>query len=116
MWRLVEFDTLGLHCRVLIRLNEEAAKYQAILAVDAPDGLRVLCHHELHIGEKGWHCHLCTCNVPDVFPGVLRDRERMRAREMEPSKAGGERFTVTKATALTKAAERFRFRAQGELV
>lgn len=115
-WRLVEFDALGLHCRVLLRLNEQKARYQAVLGVETDGGFRVICHHELHIGEKGWHCHFCSCSVHDVFPGVMRDFVNMRSWETEPGSAETVTFTVTSASALTKAATRFRFKAQGELM
>ncbi len=115
-WRLVEFDALGYHCRVLIRLNEHKAYYQAVLAVETRHGLKVICHHELHLGEKSWHCHFCGCSVHDVFPGVMRDRGNMRSWQDQPSAAETIEFTVTSASALTVAANRYRFKAQGELM
>lgn len=115
-WRLCEFDAGDLHCRVLIRLNEDIERYHAYLAVDTEKSVRVICHHELHIGDKGWHCHFPKGNISEVFEGVLRDRDRFCMRETTPSQASTERFTLNQDNALTKAAQRYRFEAKGELV
>lgn len=115
-WRLIEFDALGYHCRVLIRLNEPKARYSACLMVDSGKSVRVLCHHELHIGDKGWHCHLATGRIDQVLEGVLRDVSCYRAFEMQPSAAPSTRFTVDEDNAVTKAAVRYRFEATGRLM
>lgn len=116
MWRLCEFEALGLHCRVLVRLNLDYQRYHAVLAVETNGQLRVVCHHDLHPPEKGWHCHFIPGNVLETFPGVMRDRDRMRVWQSEPSKALDQAFTVTRANGLTYAANRYRFRAQGGLL
>ena len=115
-WRLVRFEALGFDCRVLLRLNEERARFHALLAIEYEQQLYVVCHHELHIPDKNWHCHFVSGDVLKTMPGVLRDRERMRVWETEPSRANDVQFTVTRNSALTIAAGRFRFAAQGELV
>lgn len=115
-WRVVEFDTLGRHFRVLIRLNEVKEYYSAILAMDDPRGLLVICHHELHTSHRDWHCHLVLGNAMSIYPGVLRDRDAMC---IWPNALPGPcsiTFTVNKGSAVTLAATRFRFESQGGLL
>ena len=114
-WRLVEFDATSHHFRVLIRLNTAKSIYAAILAMDSAKGLLVISHHELHISHRGWHCHLVQKEIDAIFPGVLRDRDLMSVYP-SISKAVSVPFIVDRQSALTIAAERYRFAAQGELV
>ncbi|AWC25624.1 MULTISPECIES: hypothetical protein [Aminobacter] len=115
-WRMCEFDALGFHCRVLIRLNAETDRYHAYMSVDTDRSVKVLCHHELHIGDKGWHCHFASGTIEDVMEGVLRDRDCFVMKEAAPSAAAATMFTVNEDNALTKAAQRYRFEAKGGLV
>ena len=115
-WRLAEFDALGRHFRVLIRLNETKEYYSAILAMDDPRGLVVICHHELHTSHRDWHCHLVRGDVVSIYPGVLRDRAAMRVRPSAPSSQCSVEFSVTKSSAAAIAATRFRFTEQGGLL
>ncbi len=115
-WRAVEFDALGEHFHVLILLNEELEKYSAILAVAHPKGLLVICHHELHTSHKLWHCHAVSGNVWEIFPNVLRDKDRMASWPKSGGKRWVEDFPVTKANALSIAAKRYRFEEEGGLL
>ncbi|UQV18256.1 hypothetical protein MU852_16225 [Brevundimonas albigilva] len=114
-WRLVEFDALGEHYRVLILLSEETERFSAVLALDHQKGCLVLCHHELHTSHKLWHCHLIKGNVWETFPNVLRDKNRMVGWPKSGGKRWSEDFPVTKANALSIAAKRYRFEEQGGL-
>lgn len=116
LWRLCQFEALGLPCRVLIRLNEPKARYHAVLGIEVNGAFRVICHHELHIPDKGWHCHFAIGNILEIFPGVLRDRTRTRVWEAKPSEASQVAFTVDKANGLMHAATMYRFSAQGDLI
>lgn len=113
-WRVVEFEALGIRCRILIRLNKEISYYSSILAVEKPGLNQIICHHEFHLSHRNWHCHFVGGNVLDAMPGVLRDRERMRVYDSEPSKAGSVEFNIDSFCALEVAARRFRFDAPGE--
>lgn len=115
-WRLIEFDALDKHFRVLIRLNEGKEYYQAILGMDDPRGLIVICHHELHTSHRDWHCHVSAGEVDSIFPGVLRDNSSMK---VWPHSENGEcsiKFTVRRPDAVTLAARRFGFVERGELL
>lgn len=115
-WRLVQFTALGYPCRVLIRVNVEKSYYTAMLGLQDGSMFRVVCHHDFHLGDKNWHCHFSRGDVRDTFPHVLRDHERYRVYEAEPSKAEQAEFNVTLKNALTVAAERYRFGNEGRLL
>jgi len=112
-WRLIEFETLGRHFRVLIRLNEAKEYFSAILAMDDPRGLVVICHHELHTSHRDWHCHLVHDDIMSIYPGVLRDRNAMRIWPNAQSGQCSVDFTVDRNSAVTLAACRFRFAVEG---
>lgn len=112
-WRLCTFEALGFQCRVLIRLNTERAYYHAVLGIEVDGKFRVACHHELHLPDKGWHCHFAPGCLKDVFPGVMRDYNLIRSFEAAPSKASSTEFNVTCNNALTLAALRYRFQKPG---
>lgn len=112
-WRLCEFDANNYHCRVLIRLNIEKQKYHSYLSIDTQKSVKVICHHDLHIGDKGWHCHFAKGKIDDVMEGVLRDRDCYTMFEATPSLAQSQLFDVNEDNATTKAAQRYRFEAKG---
>lgn len=113
-WRVVTFDALGKSFRLLIRLNNEINYYSSILAIDSTDQIQIICHHEIHISHRNWHCHFVPGDVTDTLPGVLRDSERMRVYEAQPSQAASAHFNVEPPIALAIASARFRFPAPDE--
>lgn len=113
-WRVVEFEALGYKCRVLIRLNTDICYYSSILAIEQDKSIQIVCHHELHLSHFNWHCHFARGNVLLTIPGILRDRDRMRVYEAEPSKRDSVEFGVEAESALAIAAARFRFPAPDE--
>lgn len=115
-WRLVTFTALGHDFRLLLRLNRNKEYFAAVLGLEVDGDTAVICHHELHTSHKGWHCHYVKGDVRATLPGVLRDRDRMRSWPTFAVDDPGEPFVVTEATALSVAAARFRFRAQGDLI
>ncbi|WP_125461716.1 MULTISPECIES: hypothetical protein [Rhodomicrobium] len=115
-WRVVTFRALGHAFRVLIKLNEQTEYFASILAIDLSGDSAILCHHELHTSHKGWHCHYVKGEALQTYPGVWRDTQKMVSW---PTFARDEceiTFNVTRANALTIAASRYRFVAQGELI
>jgi len=118
-WKLIEFDALNRHFRVLLRLNEDKEYYSAILGMDDPRGLVIICHHELHTSHRDWHCHLVRGSVLSIYPGVLRDMDMMR---VWPSNSGPSlvEFNVDRKSAVGLAVTRFnlevRDRAQWTLL
>src|SRR5438552_703939 len=91
-WRVVEFNALSRKFRLLIRLNTEISYYSAILALEGEQTNQIICHHEMHLSHRNWHCHMISGNVLLTHPGVLRDTQRMRIYEANPSKAGETEF------------------------
>ena len=113
-WRTVEFIALDREFVLLVRLNAEVEYYSSILAMRADASTQIICHHKFHQSHRSWHCHFIPDNVEDTFPGVLRDRDRMRVFDAEPSKSGKLTFDVQLADALNIASRRFRFEAADE--
>ena len=113
-WRVVRFECVAEVCRVLILLNEDKQIYRATLGIEDGGDLRVLCQHEYHASEPGWHCHFKTADHKNVDPGYVRKNSRRW-----PSVRGQHskmEFNVSQSSAITKAADRFGFRVQGDLL
>lgn len=111
-WRVVTFNALQERFVVLVAISEEKESYRATLAMRSGKTLKVLCFHELHTDHWNWHCHLIRGNVHETFAGVLRDKNLMSAWPSFTRNECTVPFDVTKESALTIAAARFRF-AQG---
>lgn len=71
-WCVVSFEALDIECRVLVILNLDKEKYEAILGAMSPDNLKVLCSYEYHAGEPGWHCHAACDDLSVVPVGYMR--------------------------------------------
>lgn len=115
-WRVVKFDALGKKFRVLVAISPEKEAYRAVLALDGSKHLKVLCHHELHTSHWNWHCHFSPGPIGDILAGVWRDNDTFRAWPRFRINECSIEFSVTKESALSVAARRYRFEAQGELV
>ncbi|PBB32752.1 hypothetical protein [Mesorhizobium sp. WSM3882] len=115
-WRIVKFDALGKKFRVLIAFSAEKETYRAVLAVEEPKHLKVVCHHELHTDHWNWHCHFSAGPIEEIFAGVWRDKDTFRAWPRFRINECSVAFDVTKESALSVAARRYRFEAQGELI
>lgn len=113
-WRVIQFTALEYHCRLLIRLNTEIEYYSSILSINSNQLIQIICHHEIHLSHKNWHCHFVPGDVRQTHPGVLRDRDRMRSFEAEPSKLAERIFEINEHQALAIAAKRFRIQAPDE--
>ncbi len=110
-WRIVTFEAAGNSCRILILLNEYKETYRARLAVEKDGDMLVLCEHEYHATEAGWHCHVTSEPISSAPVGAAR-----YGKTKWPNKPSRLEFGVTKANALAVAAKRFGFEAQGELL
>jgi len=110
-WRVVKFEALGRRCRVLIFLNENKEILRARLGVDVNGDMVVLCDHEFHAAEPGWHCHLTLEEVEHVPSGAARG-----GKVKWPRSPSRQDFGVDDASALTVVAECFNINAQGELL
>jgi len=110
-WRLVTFEVAGNLCRILLLLNESKEIYRARLAVEMEGDMLVLCEHEYHATEAGWHCHLTLEPISSAPVGAARYGKTKWPRH--PSRMD---FGVTKENALSVAAKRFCFEARGDLL
>ncbi|WP_147395084.1 hypothetical protein [Azospirillum cavernae] len=115
-WRIVTFEALNERFRVLIKLNLERQYYAAVLGLEKGQDTIVLCHHELHVSHRNWHCHYIRGNVTTALPGVLRDMDRMSGWPRSSDTPCSVEFKVTKGNAVSIAAARFQFQAQGGLL
>lgn len=111
-WRVIKFTCLGKKCRVLLLLNLDKGIYRARLGIEDSGDMFVLCDHEFHASEPGWHCHFTLDNISSIEPGCARGGKNRRPK-MEDPKAT---FPVTKANALGYAARRYGFEKSGGLV
>lgn len=110
-WRVVKFDALEQRCRILILLNENKQIMRARFGVELNGDMVVLCDYEFHATEPGWHCHVTLDPVNSAPSGAAR-----REKSKWPKNSSRREFGVVQANALTAAAERFNFEAQGDLL
>lgn len=110
-WRVVRFDALRKRIRVLIVLNKEKEIFRARLGVEDGGDMVVLCDHEFHASEPGWHCHFTLKTVDSLTTGAVRDGKRKRPTNSDASAV----FNVTEASALAIASKRYGFDPKGEL-
>lgn len=110
-WRLIKFESCGLKCRILLLLNLEKEIFRARLGVDDSGDTIVLCDHEFHASEPGWHCHFTLDDIDLAVPGAARSGKRRWPRGQNQAA----KFTVTEAGALTIAAKRFGLVEEGPL-
>ncbi len=111
-WRVVKFTCLGVKCRILILLNLAKQILRARLGVESGPDMIVLCDHEFHASEPGWHCHVTFEEAASVPPGAARQDKMKWPKNIRVS----ERFTADEASALSIVAATFRFKEQGELI
>jgi hypothetical protein len=115
IWRVISFECEGEQFRILLLFNGNKNIYRATLGIEKDKSLAVLCHHEYHASEPGWHCHF-TLEEHDKVPVGQFRWWRMRRWPSARVAHKHMQFGVTQASALTVAAERYRFRAQGDLL
>lgn len=113
-WRVVRFHCLEQKFRVLILLNEGKQIFRATLGFENAQDICVLCHHEFHGSEPGWHCHLTNKEHHAVPAGISRSHMRRWPQAKAPHSRL--EFKVDLANALSVAAERFGFSVQGSLL
>lgn len=109
-WCLINFECIGHKFVTLISINIEKQIYRARLACRKDDDMRVLCDHEFHAGEDGWHCHFYNGECENLKPGVRRDKNLLRRWPASPKSRSRRVFDVSKLTAVGRAVGRFRIR------
>lgn len=111
-WRVVRFTAMGERIRVKIVLNQSKEIFRAKLGVEVGGDMVVLCEHEFHASEPGWHCHFTTKPLDSVVPGTVRTGKRKRPTKIDV----GAVFNVSEATAVDIAAKRYGFDQKGLLI
>jgi hypothetical protein len=118
-WRVISFDCLGDSFRVLVVFNEAKQIYRSTLAVEirqsgrAANELAVLCQHEYHASEPGWHCHVTFAETDTLPLGVARSHLK---RWPQATSASHSEFGVHHRNAATIAAARYRISSPGTLL
>ena len=67
-WRTVKFRADGKDCRVLMLINEDKSIFRARLGVEKIGDMIIMCDHEWHASEPGWHCHINRRTVDKPLP------------------------------------------------
>jgi hypothetical protein len=111
---LIKFETHGRQFRILILMNVAKQIYRASLAVDNGGDLAMICQHEYHATEPGWHCHLTPAQLDSIPAGF--SRKHLRRWPQPDAKHSKMDFDVDEKSALSVAAARFRFAATGTLL
>jgi hypothetical protein len=71
-WCVISFVALGVECRVLVVVNFQKQKFEAIFGALATGTARILCSYEYHATEPGWHCHAACDDLATVPLGYMR--------------------------------------------
>ena len=66
------FFALGIECRVLVVVNFQKQKFEAIFGALAGNIVRILCSYEYHSSEPGWHCHAACGDLTTIPLGYMR--------------------------------------------
>ena len=110
-WRVVKFEIGDLECRILVMVNESKQIFRARLGVNVNVDMAVLCDHEFHASEPGWHCHLSLAPLASIAGGAARhDKSKW------PRNSSRQDFGSGKAGAITLVAALFNFMTQGDLI
>lgn len=109
-WRIVKFSALDQNFLLLVRVNVLIEEYYAHLGHVRPDGLAVICSHDLHVSHKNWHCHFVRGDIFRTEAGYLRDKYNTIAFPGGRNTECTVKFEVTTANAISIAARRYRFR------
>ena len=110
-WLVIRFEALNHSFRVLVLLNSAKQIYRAVLAVEVDGVAKVLCLHEFHASEPGWHCHF----VGDADDAPEGWRRRGMHRRPRGAKLDDD-FGVTKADAAHCAIRVFGIEPHGTLI
>ena len=113
-WRIVKFKSKGREFRVLIELNENKEIFRATLGAVIEEDIAVLCCHEFHKSEPGWHCHVSWRDIDTLTTGAFRSNlVRWPRAELVATETA---FPASATNALSLATNRFRIAVQGELL
>ena len=113
-WRVVSFTGVHHKCKVLLLLNEGKQICRITLGAEINGDMAVLCQHEFHASEPGWHCHVCFNAIENIPTGA--NRSHLKRWPKPTSIHARAEFAITQQNVLSFAAEVFKFSAQGELI
>lgn len=112
-WRVISFSALGEAFKVLVLLDEGRHFYRAVLAQVVGSDLRILCQHEYHATDPGWHCHISSGPVSIIPTGIMRGPWVRRW----PKRGGSHReFNIDESSAVAKAQSVYRIHERGLLL
>lgn len=109
--RFVYFEIQQHKYTIWILLNESKSISRARLGLEVGQDMVVLCDHEWHASEPGWHCHFTREDQGKVEPGAVRTGKKRWPRGVNTSE-----FGVTKANVIDKTLEFFGAGMKGELL
>jgi hypothetical protein len=118
-WNVVSFEALGAECRVLVVVNQQKQKYEAVLGVMGLRGLRILCTYEYHPSEPGWHAHATHVEADTLSQGCMRGPWIKRVPAPQKLHRNGKfpRFTIgDESAAIQFALRRYRIEEKGTLI
>ena len=110
-WAVIRFRALGQSFRVLLLLNVSREIFRAVLAAEVGKEFRMICVHEFHAREPGWHCHMV-----DVLDSAPQGWRRRGMRRFPKGARIDAVFDVTEITAVRIAQRLFRIDAPGDLL
>jgi hypothetical protein len=113
-WRIVNFECLGQKFRILLLPNENKQIFRASLGAEDNGDTILMCHHEWHASEPGWHCHVSFNEVESLPSGVSRSHLKRYPKPGVNHKKI--EFHIDTKNALSFAAEVYKFSAQGDLI
>jgi hypothetical protein len=57
LWQIIKFSVGTQKFRVYVLFNQMKEIYRGTLGVEIKEEVKIICVHEFHIREPGWHCH-----------------------------------------------------------
>jgi hypothetical protein len=118
-WCVIKFEALGAKCRVLVVLNPQKQKYEAVLGIEGANGLKILCTYEHHPSEPGWHCHATHDDSDTLNFGCMRGPWIKRVPSArQPHRANKHpKFVIGEQTVAVRfAVDRYKIRTKGPLI
>jgi hypothetical protein len=111
LWRVITFSALGEQFRLLIVFHEPKQMCSLTLGLVHGDLVTVVCIHEYHPNEPGWHCH----SVRDCHQGA-NDWTHRRLRRFPRKPVPGARFGLDRRGATALAVRFFVLGSPGPLL
>jgi hypothetical protein len=109
--RFIQFEIGGNSYRIWILLNESKFIVRSRLGLVVDQDMAVLCDHEWHASEPGWHCHFTKEDERRVDPGAVRKDKKRWPRTVTSSE-----FGVNRSNVIDRTLSFFGVQVKGDLV